>query len=234
MDSRALPIDGDAFKEPSSRSKIFQDRKKEYHRFSIISSSESEGEEEPSPSPRSRKKMFGRIWDKYKPWGQKVKFKPRSESYCSSGDETGYETDEMELSSPLSLTEVTFDLLEEPEGVKNPAAAPEDRKMSAASKRLSARREELLSPLTLKTLDQGDAERALKKILEKKADEYDVKGQSFTRELKEFEEIVDHFIQENPALKFMTEEEKQGFIRANARSTSGASPLKPTRRSLVQ
>ena len=71
-----------------------------------------------------------------------------------------------------------------------------------------------------------------KKILQQKANEYDAKGESFTRELKEFEEIVDHFILENPVLSFMTEEERRGFVKGNARSNSGASPLKPTQRKM--
>jgi hypothetical protein len=231
VDSRSLPIEGDAPKASSSRSKIFSSKKEEFRKaerfFSVIATSESDGEGEPMPSPKSRKKVFREFWEKHKPWGRKEKTRSRSQAYSSSGEETGYETDEGESSSPLSLEEVKFDLPEEPGETKSPlTVVPEE------SLKISAR-EELISPLTLKILDRGDAENALKNILRQKADEYDAKGKSFTRELKEFEEIVDHFILENPALSFMTEEERQWFIKVNARSNSGASPLKPTRRTLM-
>jgi hypothetical protein len=238
VDSRALPIEGDAPKASSSRSKIFSSKKEEFRKadrcFSVISTSESDGEGEPLPSPKSRKKVFREFWQKHKPWGRKEKTRSRSEAYSSSGEETGYETDEGEPYSPISLEEVKFSLPEEPGETKSPlTVVPEESpKISVATRKLSARREDLISPLTLKILDRGDAENALKNILRQKSDEYDAKGRSFTRELKEFEEIVDHFILENPALSFMTEEERQGFIKVNARSSSGASPLKPTRRTM--
>jgi hypothetical protein len=229
VESRSLPgIEGEASRGPAARSKILSPKQKDKEirkgnfRFSDISTA-SESEEEPSPSPRSRKKMFGRFWDKYNPWRDKEKRRAFSQTYSTSGESSGYETEGegQESSSPVSLNEVSFDLKEE------------DPKESATSETLSERREGLVSPLTLQTLDRGDTERALKKILEQKADDYDAKGENFTRDLKEFQEMVDEFIKENPVLSFMTEEDRNGFIKANARANSGASPLKPTRSKVV-
>lgn len=232
--SSSLPgIEGHTSKAPLFRSKILSIKDKESTRegnFRFSDFSASESEEEPSSSSS---KASGTFWERYKKWRHKTKTPNRSQAYSTSDPESGYDTEGQDTESPRSLNEVTFDLSEEE--VKSPMMAPlkKEPEMPAeipvASKRLSKKREELISPLTLKTLDRGDAERALKKILEQKADDYEAKGENFTRDLKEFEGIVNQFILENPVLSFMTEEYRQGFIKVHARSKSGGSPLKPTR-----
>lgn len=216
VDARSLEIEK---KMSASRLKSLSASDKEIRKgkalyLSDISASESE---EQSPSPQLRTKGFRRLWEKYGFKKKPPQMRGSTYSTSSNGDTSGYDTDDPDVGSPVSLHEVKFDLSEE-------TSKPSDKS------RRRSRLESVVSPLTVQILEKGEAERALRKVLEQKADYYEEKGESFTRDIQEFQEIVDQFIADHSALGSMSPEERKGFIKAYARSSAGTSPLKPTRK----